>query len=159
MCTLDLYIWLYLPWRPCFLLFLCAVYGHFVLVFFLLLLAFNISTEQIDFRAIDCHQHDRFSSIFHYDYFDKSAEYFEQNPRVICNEIDLLCRVEPARGWFSNTKVISQDALQKFQEEMGNVQKVGSKNNHTISLFKQLIGPFSVLITYTLITAVPTFED
>ena len=24
-------------------------------------------------------------------------------------------RVEPARGWFSNTKVISQSALQKFQ--------------------------------------------
>ena len=32
-------------------------------------------------------------------------------------------RVAPARGWFSNTKVISQNALQKFQEEMGNVQK------------------------------------
>jgi nuclear GTP-binding protein len=32
-------------------------------------------------------------------------------------------RVAPARGWFSNTKVISQSALQKFQEEMGNVQK------------------------------------
>jgi len=32
-------------------------------------------------------------------------------------------RVAPARGWFSNTKVISQDALQKFQEEMGNIKK------------------------------------
>jgi len=32
-------------------------------------------------------------------------------------------RVEPARGWFSNTKVISQSALQKFQESMGAVAK------------------------------------
>jgi len=32
-------------------------------------------------------------------------------------------RVAPARGWFSNTKVISQNALQKFQDEMGNVKK------------------------------------
>jgi len=30
-------------------------------------------------------------------------------------------RVEPARGWFSNTKVISQSALQKFQSSMGAV--------------------------------------
>ena len=32
-------------------------------------------------------------------------------------------RVEPARGWFSNTKVISQSALQKFQASMGEVAK------------------------------------
>jgi len=32
-------------------------------------------------------------------------------------------RVEPARGWFSNTKVISQSALQKFQSAMGEVKK------------------------------------
>jgi len=32
-------------------------------------------------------------------------------------------RVQPARGWFSNTKVISQSALQKFQESMGAVAK------------------------------------
>jgi len=32
-------------------------------------------------------------------------------------------RVEPARGWFSNTKVISQSALQKFQDSMGAVAK------------------------------------
>jgi len=31
-------------------------------------------------------------------------------------------RVEPARGWFSNTKVISQSALQKFQASMGAVK-------------------------------------
>jgi len=31
-------------------------------------------------------------------------------------------RVEPARGWFSNTKVISQSALQKFQTSMGAVK-------------------------------------
>jgi len=31
-------------------------------------------------------------------------------------------RVEPARGWFSNTKVISQSALQKFQSSMGAVK-------------------------------------
>ena len=27
-------------------------------------------------------------------------------------------RVEPSRSWFSNTKVISQNALQKFQDDM-----------------------------------------
>jgi len=32
-------------------------------------------------------------------------------------------RVQPARGWFSNTKVITQSALQKFQESMGAVAK------------------------------------
>jgi nuclear GTP-binding protein len=32
-------------------------------------------------------------------------------------------RVEPARGWFSNTKVISQSALQKFQASMGEAMK------------------------------------
>jgi len=32
-------------------------------------------------------------------------------------------RVEPARGWFSNTKVISQSALQKFQASMGDAMK------------------------------------
>jgi len=32
-------------------------------------------------------------------------------------------RVEPARGWFSNTKVIGQSALQKFQDSMGKVAK------------------------------------
>lgn len=32
-------------------------------------------------------------------------------------------RVEPARGWFSNTKVIGQSALQKFQSEMGKAMK------------------------------------
>jgi len=32
-------------------------------------------------------------------------------------------RVEPARGWFSNTKVITQSALQKFQASMGDVAK------------------------------------
>jgi len=32
-------------------------------------------------------------------------------------------RVAPSRTWFSNTKVISQSALQKFQDEMGKVKK------------------------------------
>merc|ERR1719216_781647 len=32
-------------------------------------------------------------------------------------------RVEPARGWFSNTKVITQSALQKFQASMGEAMK------------------------------------
>ena len=38
--------------------------------------------------------------------------------------ISYRLRVQPARGWFSNTKVISQSALQKFQDEMGNIKKV-----------------------------------
>jgi hypothetical protein len=40
------------------------------------------------------------------------------------NFFPTFTRVQPARGWFSNTKVISQSALQKFQEEMGNIKKV-----------------------------------
>lgn len=34
-----------------------------------------------------------------------------------------MSRVEPSPKWFSNSRVISQNALQKFQEEMGNVLK------------------------------------
>lgn len=35
----------------------------------------------------------------------------------------VVARVEPNIKWFSNSKVISQNALQKFQEEMGKVKK------------------------------------
>lgn len=34
-----------------------------------------------------------------------------------------VARVEPSPKWFSNSRVISQSALQKFQEEMGKVMK------------------------------------
>ncbi|XP_032413131.1 nucleolar GTP-binding protein 2-like [Xiphophorus hellerii] len=34
-----------------------------------------------------------------------------------------VARVEPNIKWFTNTRVIKQSALQKFQEEMGSVQK------------------------------------
>lgn len=34
-----------------------------------------------------------------------------------------VARVEPNRKWFSNTRVIGQSALQKFQEELGKVMK------------------------------------
>ncbi|XP_065205137.1 nucleolar GTP-binding protein 2 [Planococcus citri] len=34
-----------------------------------------------------------------------------------------VARVEPNRKWFNNTRVISQDALQKFQTELGKVMK------------------------------------
>lgn len=34
-----------------------------------------------------------------------------------------VSRVEPSPKWFSNSRVISQSALQKFQEEMGKVMK------------------------------------
>lgn len=34
-----------------------------------------------------------------------------------------VARVEPNRKWFNNTRVIGQDALQKFQEELGKVMK------------------------------------
>lgn len=30
-----------------------------------------------------------------------------------------MARVEPSHKWFGNTRVISQNALQKFQEELG----------------------------------------
>jgi len=45
----------------------------------------------------------------------QSAEF--QN-RVKSGEV---ARVEPNRKWFGNTKVISQNALQTFQDEMGKV--------------------------------------
>ncbi|XP_012560955.2 uncharacterized protein LOC100211559 isoform X1 [Hydra vulgaris] len=40
----------------------------------------------------------------------------EYQKKAISGEV---ARVEPNRKWFGNTKVISQTALQKFQEEMG----------------------------------------
>ena len=40
-------------------------------------------------------------------------------------------RVEPARGWFSNTKVISQSALQKFQVTIPFL-------NHFFTIFENL---------------------
>lgn len=39
------------------------------------------------------------------------------------NASGTVARVEPNIKWFSNSRVISQNALQKFQEEMGKVQK------------------------------------
>jgi len=34
-----------------------------------------------------------------------------------------VARVEPNRKWFNNTRVVGQDALQKFQQELGKVMK------------------------------------
>ena len=34
-----------------------------------------------------------------------------------------VARVEPNRKWFGNTRVIGQEALQKFQKELGNAVK------------------------------------
>lgn len=39
------------------------------------------------------------------------------------NSSGTMARVEPNIKWFSNSRVISQNALQKFQEEMGKVKK------------------------------------
>ena len=49
-------------------------------------------------------------------------------------------RVEPNRKWFGNTRVISQNSLQKFQEEMGQV-----KNNPYKVIMKQSKLPVSLL--------------
>ena len=51
-------------------------------------------------------------------------------------------RVEPSRSWFSNTKVISQNALQKFQEDMKTAmsdpyQVVLRKTNLPVSLLNE----------------------
>ena len=32
-----------------------------------------------------------------------------------------MARIEPNHGWFANSRVITQSALQKFQDEMGKV--------------------------------------
>jgi len=54
---------------------------------------------------------------------DKNGKVLKAAPFQSWVDSGTRARVQPARGWFSNTKVISQNALQKFQEEMGNVQK------------------------------------
>jgi len=51
-------------------------------------------------------------------------------------------RLEPSRAWFSNTKVIGQSALQKFQEEMGKAAKdpyqvVMRKTNLPVTLLNE----------------------
>lgn len=39
------------------------------------------------------------------------------------NKSGTMSRVEPSRAWFSNSRVISQNSLQKFQNELGAVMK------------------------------------
>eukprot|EP00731_Ephydatia_muelleri_P031800 Em0023g307a len=53
-----------------------------------------------------------------------------------------VARIEPNRKWFGNTKVISQDALQRFQEELGKTMRdpykvVMKQTGLPISLLKE----------------------
>ena len=55
-------------------------------------------------------------------------------------------RLEPSRAWFSNTKVIGQSALQKFQDEMAKAAKdpyqvVMRKTNLPVTLLNETGGP------------------
>jgi len=53
---------------------------------------------------------------------DKKGKILKAAPYQGYVDSGTRARVEPARGWFSNTKVISQSALQKFQSSMGAVK-------------------------------------
>jgi len=53
---------------------------------------------------------------------DKKGKILKAAPYQGYVDSGTRARVEPARGWFSNTKVISQSALQKFQASMGAVK-------------------------------------
>jgi len=54
---------------------------------------------------------------------DKRGKIIKAAPFQSYVDSGTRARVEPARGWFSNTKVIGQSALQKFQDEMGKTLK------------------------------------
>jgi len=54
---------------------------------------------------------------------DKRGKVIKAAPYQGYVDAGTRARVEPARGWFSNTKVIGQSALQKFQDSMGKVAK------------------------------------
>ena len=64
-------------------------------------------------------------------------------------------RLEPSRAWFSNTKVIGQSALQKFQDEMAKAAKdpyqvVMRKTNLPVTLLNETGGPNCTFCTYLL---------
>jgi len=54
---------------------------------------------------------------------DKNGKILKAAPFQSWVDSGTRARVQPSRAWFSNTKVISQSALQKFQENMGKVKK------------------------------------
>ena len=63
-------------------------------------------------------------------------------------------RLEPSRAWFSNTKVIGQSALQKFQDEMAKAAKdpyqvVMRKTNLPVTLLNETGGPNCTFCTYS----------
>lgn len=54
---------------------------------------------------------------------DKKGKILQPAPYQSWLKSGTVARVEPNRKWFSNTRVISQNALQTFQEEMTKVKK------------------------------------
>lgn len=54
---------------------------------------------------------------------DKKGKIITPAPFQGWNASGTMARVEPNIKWFSNSRVISQNSLQKFQEEMGKVKK------------------------------------
>lgn len=50
---------------------------------------------------------------------NRSGKIIKAAPFQSWNTPGTQARVEPNRKWFGNTRVITQNALQKFQEEMG----------------------------------------
>jgi len=54
---------------------------------------------------------------------NKSGEIIRPAPFQSTLKSGTVARVEPNQKWFGNTKTISQNALQKFQEELGKAIK------------------------------------
>ncbi|XP_029671564.1 nucleolar GTP-binding protein 2 [Formica exsecta] len=54
---------------------------------------------------------------------NRSGKIISPAPFQGWNTSGTMSRVEPSRGWFGNSRVISQNALQKFQNELGTAMK------------------------------------
>ncbi|KAL6431851.1 hypothetical protein ACFW04_007365 [Cataglyphis niger] len=54
---------------------------------------------------------------------NRSGKIISPAPFQGWNTSGTMSRVEPSRGWFGNSRVISQNALQKFQNELGTAIK------------------------------------
>ena len=53
---------------------------------------------------------------------NKSGEIIKAAPFQGWNASGTVARVEPNRKWFGNTRVITQNALQKFQDDMKTIK-------------------------------------
>jgi hypothetical protein len=71
---------------------------------------------------------------------NKSGEIIKAAPFQGWNASGTVARVEPNRKWFGNTRVITQNALQKFQDDMKTI-----KNDPYKVVMKQSTLPITLL--------------